>query len=757
MIFQNTIVQFISLFIPDRDMRHSFRKKYKRRTKYRKLRDDYLSVKSAVERIEHKVNALEGYINIISRVIYFSAKSEIISPVFYSSREIWEFIDSKKRIGEVYTYPAANNEIFFYKRLAWIPDILPPEKTDLYFYRGPWVLYHDRPTHDRMILMNNCLEYNVPLCFEEEGFIHSITATNVRRIKSEFRSGYSLIVDSVSNHFDATAHTSIEGELNSDISYSKEETQRARKLINEIVKNKVSKYNGQPLVSDLDIDLKGYKTVVLVIDQAFNDYSILKGYADANTFIRMLDAAIDENKDALVLVKVHPDMINNPTRGSHGTNISRRHGHFTDYVVKEADRNRVKIIGSYANAYTILELVDKVYVCSSLMGFEALMAGKEVHIWGSPFYAGWGTGVQRTKSPAIERRTKKRSIEEIFACAYLGFSKYIDPFKYERCELEDLLKSMMALREMYFTYQGHVKTGFKDFSEPVLSEEIPVAFSTDDGRSEQTKVAIATLLESDQQNNYHIYCISTDSLSAKVQAEIMDIAKAYKNLTAIEFVVSGHGFEADIRENPNISETECIKFNIYNILNKKQRVIYSDSNVIYLRGLSYAWEISARFDSFVAASPDLNENKTGVIRDKERSRTWRKYFVHSQDRYINSGFLVLNLEKIRKEVKDGIWGEHIRNPDSLNSKDIINLVYNPKIYYLSCRYASNISFHSDDTGYRDLFEDLLPPEEYTLLKEKSVAVQYPPDSPPWQKQPGQKSNIWDDLVRKHPKLNGMVK
>ena len=757
MIFQNTIVQFISLFIPDRDMRHSFRKKYKRRTKYRKLRDDYLSVKSAVDRIEHKVNALEGYINTISRVIYFSAKSEIVSPVFYSSRELWEFIDSRKRIGEVYTYPAANNEIFFYKRLAWIPDILPTEKTDLYFYRGPWVLYHDRPTQDRMILMNNCLEYNVPLCFEEEGFIHSITATNVRRIKSEFRSGYSLIVDSISNHFDATAHTSIEGEMNSDISYSKEETQRARKLINEIVKNKISKYNGQPLVLDLDIDLKGYKTVVLVIDQAFNDYSILKGYADANTFIRMLDAAIEENKDALVLVKVHPDMINNPTRGSHGTNVCRRHGHFTDYVVKESDRERVMIIGSYANAYTILELVDKVYVCSSLMGFEALMAGKEVHIWGSPFYAGWGIGVQRTKSPAIERRTKKRSLEEIFVCAYLNFSKYIDPFKYERCELEDLIKAMIALRERYFAYQEQLKSNFENFKEPVLSEEIPVVFAAEDKSHVQTMVAIATLLASDPQNSYYVYCISTDQLSDKTQTEISDMAKTNKNLAGIEFLASGHYFGTDIGANPNVSRTECIKLNLHNIIDKKQRVIYSNSNVLFLRGLSHAWASSAAFDSFIAAAPDLNENRTGAIRDAGRSYTWRKYFAHSQGRYVNGGLLVMNLDKIRKEIEDNAWADYLRSPDALNATDIINLVCNPKIHYLSCRYASNTDLHSDDSGYRELFNEILPPEDLMLLKEKTVAVQYADDSPPWKTSAVGDISLWHDLVRKHPVLNKIVK
>jgi hypothetical protein len=34
--------------------------------------------------------------------------------------------------------------------------------------------------------------------------------------------------------------------------------------------------------------------------------------------------------------------------------------------------------------------VDKVYTVSSGMGFEAVLAGRHVICFGSPFYAGWG-------------------------------------------------------------------------------------------------------------------------------------------------------------------------------------------------------------------------------------------------------------------------------------------------------------------------------------------------------------------------------
>ena len=755
MIFQNTIVHFLSLFIPNRDLRHSFRKKFKRKTRYRKLKDGYIEIKNDVIRIEQKINELSDYQNTIGRAIYFSVKTDIPHLPIYTGQALWKFIDEKEHIGGIYIPAIFSHEIFFYKRLSWISNKLFEYKTDLFINHGAWI-YNPPVMKQRIDMMSYCLEFNTPLVFEEDGFIHSINSTAMRKNCIEYKTGFSMIVDAVSNHIDAASHTSIENELNSNCSYSDREIQRAKNLISDIVKNKISKYNGQPLNSDLDINFKGYQSIVLVVDQAYNDASIIKGYADANTFLKMLDAAIDENQNALILVKVHPDMIYNPNRGNFDRKITRQHGHFTDYEIKEDDKNRVKIIASYANPYTILDLVDKVYVCSSLMGFEALMAGKEVHIWGSPFYAGWGAGVQRTNSPAIERRIKRRSIEEIFICAYLNFSRYIDPFKYTRCELEDLIKSLILLRERYFSYKAQANNNFADFSEPVLSEEIPVAFAIEDDSLLNTKIAIATLLSSDNSNKYYIYCISTQGLSDKAKKEFSNIAVSFKNLSGLEFLVSGNNFDSYIRDNPNINKSDCIKFNIHNIVKNKRRVIYSDSNVVFMRGLSDAWESSEAFDSFIAAPPDLEENRIGATRSNERSKIWYKYFENCQGRYVSDSLMILNLDKLRKELDSDIWERYLTEPDWLNSVDIINLACGPKIFYLSCRYASNTNFIEDNSAYKGMFNTFFSPEDYVLLTEKTVAVHYPSESPPWQKKSGEQSRLWQDLARKNPVVNKIL-
>lgn len=86
----------------------------------------------------------------------------------------------------------------------------------------------------------------------------------------------------------------------------------------------------------------------------------------------MLDAAIKENPDADILVKTHPDAMTGVRNG------------YYDNLKEQGNIFRVTMP---INPYALMEVVDKVYVCSTQFGFEALMAGKEVHVFGMPFYA----------------------------------------------------------------------------------------------------------------------------------------------------------------------------------------------------------------------------------------------------------------------------------------------------------------------------------------------------------------------------------
>nr|WP_067295834.1 capsular polysaccharide biosynthesis protein [Marinobacterium profundum] len=229
---------------------------------------------------------------------------------------------------------------------------------------------------------------------------------------------HSLIVDATGIYYDATRSSDLECLITAADS-SAAQLARAQACMALLRHYRLSKYNHAPdipLFKQVDGTLR-----VLVVDQTFGDPSVGYGLAEEATFAQMLDAAIAQNPGAEVLVKVHPDVICGKKKG---------------YLLEIARQRDCRLIGEDLSPWALLDAVDKVYVVTSQLGFEALMAAKEVHCFGMPFYAGWGLTVDQQ---TCERRGVQRSLEQVFAAAYLRYCRYINPYTGERCELEDTI------------------------------------------------------------------------------------------------------------------------------------------------------------------------------------------------------------------------------------------------------------------------------------------------------------------------------
>jgi capsular polysaccharide export protein len=94
------------------------------------------------------------------------------------------------------------------------------------------------------------------------------------------------------------------------------------------------------------------------------------------------------------------------------------------------------------------------------MGFEALFLGKETHIFGAPFYAGWNLENliwhldKNKKEEILKRRGKSLTIEEVFYGAYCLYSKYFNPFSKEKSNLVDTVETIAKYREIYLKNSG---------------------------------------------------------------------------------------------------------------------------------------------------------------------------------------------------------------------------------------------------------------------------------------------------------------
>ena len=83
------------------------------------------------------------------------------------------------------------------------------------------------------------------------------------------------------------------------------------------------------------------------------------------------------------------------------------------------------------------------------MGFEALLCGKPLTTFGLPWYAGWG--VSDDRHPKIDslvqtQRRTPRNLLQLFAAAYLQYSRYLNPNTGEAGSLFDVIDYLATVK-----------------------------------------------------------------------------------------------------------------------------------------------------------------------------------------------------------------------------------------------------------------------------------------------------------------------
>jgi capsular polysaccharide export protein len=268
-----------------------------------------------------------------------------------------------------------------------------------------------------------CQLFRIPLYHVEDGFVRSVSLGALRAAPA------SLIIDRKTVHYDARNPSELEYTLQTyDFAADQVLMDRADRCIRMLLDLRISKYN---LGKRVDLDtMLGPKTKkrVLVIGQVETDAAIALGCDRSMTNNDLLRLAASENPDAQIIYKPHPEVL-------HGTRAG---------LSNPADVGHLCVIlKEDVTPADALDGADHVYTITSLMGFEALLRGIPVTCVGLPFYAGWGPTDDRQPSP---RRTRRLSVREIFAAAYLLHSRYFDPETGEPANAEAVVRRLSELR-----------------------------------------------------------------------------------------------------------------------------------------------------------------------------------------------------------------------------------------------------------------------------------------------------------------------
>ncbi len=288
----------------------------------------------------------------------------------------------------------------------------------------------------------------VPFVALEDGFLRSFGT-------GQTFPPLALVFDGIGIYYDATCPSALEQLLEHGGQLPVKDVDASARAIRLIREYRLSKYNHAARVA-LPPRSGQSSARVLVVDQTAGDMSVSLGCADRFTFLAMLAAARHENPDATIFVKTHPEV----SQGRKG-----------GYLTEMQDDAGTVVLRGVMNPIALLEQMDRVYVVTSQMGFEALLLDKPVSVFGMPWYAGWGITDDRK---VCHRRTRGRTVEELFAAAYLRYTRYLDPVSHQRGDVFDVIDWLKRQRGLAERFSGRmICVGFRQWKaanvKPLLS------------------------------------------------------------------------------------------------------------------------------------------------------------------------------------------------------------------------------------------------------------------------------------------------
>ena len=242
----------------------------------------------------------------------------------------------------------------------------------------------------------------------EDGFLRS------RGLGADLIAPLSLVLDDQGIYYDATRPSKLEQLINASAALDDSARARASALVQRIIDARLTKYNIAD-VQGLSHLPKGRR--ILVPGQVEDDASIRLGTTDVSDNRALLQAVRAANPAAVIAYKPHPDV-----------EAGLRPGAVPD-AADTAD-----VVLTQTDPIAALDHVDEVWTMTSLLGFEALLRGKQVTCLGSPFYAHWGLTDDR--AIPIPRREARVDLPALVHAVLIAYPRYYDPLTGLACPVE---------------------------------------------------------------------------------------------------------------------------------------------------------------------------------------------------------------------------------------------------------------------------------------------------------------------------------
>mgnify|MGYP003290412886 CR=1 FL=1 len=278
------------------------------------------------------------------------------------------------------------------------------------------------------------------------------------------------------------------------------------------------------------------------------------------------------------------------------------------------------------------------------------------------------------------------------------------------------------------------------------NNRINIAFCFDENMTRQACVTIASLLDyKEKDTHFNIYCVCTEG-ALRIQKYLYKIIKKRDKFSTLIMKKNVYNYDGGY-EIRGITVSTYFRLNLHVLFPDVDKIIYSDVDILFQGDLMDVWKKDLEDNYIAGVKADVN------IKDVWCRHLKDEYWKELTDwfgKYINAGFIIMNLKKIREDKMDLMWNGMIQKKYFYQDQDILNLTCKPHILFLPMEY-NRFMFYSKEELEELRRNSVFTREEIEKAIEKPVVIHYAGEKP-WNKYSVLGAAAWWNYVMNREEL-----
>ena len=272
-----------------------------------------------------------------------------------------------------------------------------------------------------------------------------------------------------------------------------------------------------------------------------------------------------------------------------------------------------------------------------------------------------------------------------------------------------------------------------------------IVFICDEEYAIPTAVAIKSIEETNK-GKKSIYIVSP---SLKEETKLF-LKSLENNSTSINVLIYKKEVKEFAIQGLHVSPAAIIKFDLPHIFRDKNKILYLDSDIL-VRG-----DITPLF------SIDIENNYAAVVKDfkpltYKPSQLVKLNVLHTA--YFNSGVMLLNLEKLRKDgIRDKLYKYRASGINYFMDQDALNVIFAENVKYLDLKWNTISStvgaFNKDELAE---YYHLGQIKSKSDIYDQAIIIHLTTKYKPWKFINVPYSSEWMSIYKKLKKTNDLIR